>query len=79
MPMRGEIQVSAARPQVSVARPRDPEPSVESAWKWIVATIENPEFLMIALFCTVGLWLTFFLINFFPDFAAISESLQQFP
>jgi hypothetical protein len=78
MPMRGEIQVSAARPQVSATRSREREPSVERAWKRLVAITENPEFLMIALFCTIGLWLTFYFIHFFPDYGAMAESLQSF-
>ena len=72
MPMRGEIEISAVRP-------RHRETRMDKVWEWIVATIENPEFLMIVLFCTIGLWLTFYLINFFPDFGAMSESLATFP
>lgn len=72
MPMRGEIQVS-------VARPCSRESRVDKVWAWIVAAIENPEFLMIILFCTVGLWLTFYFIQFFPDYGAMAASLEAFP
>jgi hypothetical protein len=88
MPMRGEIQISAARPRQSEV-PRETwretrhetrrESWLDKTWQWIVATVENPEFLMIVLFCTVGLWLTFYFINFFPDFGAEAAMLQTFP
>jgi hypothetical protein len=93
MPMRGEIQISAAPPRHretsrgiwrEVRRETGHEAWSDKAWSdkvwdWIVATVENPEFLMVVLFCTVGLWLTFYLLNFFPDFGAVSEALQQIP
>jgi hypothetical protein len=68
MPMRSEIQIS-------VAEPRRRETWMDKAWQWTVATVENPEFLMVVLFCAVGLWMTFYFIHYFPDFGA----LQQMP
>ena len=84
MPMRGEIQVTAVR-----SRDRETwretwreawrESWANKVWAWIVATVENPEFLMVVLFCTVGLWLTFYFIHFFPDFGEMAEALGQIP
>jgi hypothetical protein len=79
MPMRGEIQVSAVRPQVSATRSRSREPWMDKVWGWIAATIDNPEFFMIVLFCTIGLWLTFYFIHFFPDYGAMAEALETLP
>lgn len=67
MPMRGELQIAMDRPGDRLRR-------LNEVWSWIVATIKNPEFLMIVLFCAVGLWLTFYLIRFCPDFGAIAGS-----
>jgi len=72
MPMRSEIQIAATRP-----RPR--ETWMDKVWQRIVATIENPEFLMIVLFCAVGLWLTFYFLHYFPDYGAMVVSLEQMP
>jgi hypothetical protein len=55
--MRGELQISAA--DLSTGRS-----VVDEVRSWIVATITNPEFGMIALFCAVGLWLTFYFFQF---------------
>lgn len=71
MPMRGELQVAAAR--LSDHR------SADDVWAWIVATIKNPEFRMIVLFCSVGLWLTFYFIHRFPDFGEMVDPVVLFP
>lgn len=72
MPMRSEIQIAAARPSYR-------ETWSDKVWQWIAATITNPEFLAIVLFCAVGLWLTFYFMHYFPDFGATAVSLEQFP
>jgi hypothetical protein len=72
MPMRYELQISAA--------PLSDRPSAMWAiWSWIVATIKSPEFLMVVLFCAVGLWLTFYFIHYFPNYGEMVESLGQIP
>ena len=72
MPMRAELPIRAARAS------NDP-PVMDKAWSWIVATVQSPEFLMVALFCAIGLWLTFYFIHYFPDYGAVAESLEAFP
>jgi hypothetical protein len=72
MPMRGELQISTARPSSR-------KTWAEGVWERIVAIIENPEFLIVALFCAVGLWLTFYFVHFFPDYGAMVESLECMP
>jgi hypothetical protein len=52
MPMRSELRVSSLD--------LDDRQSASDAWPAIVTTISDPEFAMIALFCAVGLWLTFY-------------------
>lgn len=69
MPMRSELQISRAAPSYRLL-------PLNEAWSWIVATIQNPEFLMIVLFCAVGLWLTFDFIQRFPDFGAMVDLLE---
>ena len=41
--------------------------------------LSSPEFLAVALFCTVGLWVTAYFIHYFPDFGAMAVSLEIFP
>lgn len=72
MPMRAELPIAAAR----ISNPPSPLGRVGS---WISATFESAEFLMVALFCAVGLWLTFCFIHYFPDFGTMAASLQVFP
>jgi hypothetical protein len=48
-------------------------------WEWIVATMENNEFLTVALFCSIGLCLTLYFMHFFPDFGAMAESPLGIP
>jgi hypothetical protein len=72
MPMRDELQVVAARLS-------DQQSARDDVWAWIVATIKNPEFWMIVLFCLVGLWLTFLFIHRFPDFGEMVEPVVLFP
>jgi hypothetical protein len=72
MPMRSELPICASLPRLRA-----------SGWKaacaWIVAMINCPEFLMMALFSTVGLWLIYGLQVFLPDFGELVVSLNQFP
>jgi len=72
MPMRAELPVAAAKM-------RNRPSVVDWVASWIVATIKCPEFLMIVLFCTVGLWLTFYFMHSFPDFGGGADSLEVFP
>lgn len=72
MPMRAELPVAAAR---IINRPSP----FDRVGSWIIATIRCPEFLMVTLFCAVGLWLTFYFLHYFPDFGAVTESLEAFP
>lgn len=62
MPMRGELRSSAA--DLYYRRSVIEE-----------VTVTNPELAMIALFCAVGLWLSFYFIHFFPDFGELATSL----
>ena len=72
MPMRSELPVRAAR----MSNP----PSLPNAGgSRIGAMLSSPEFLAVALFCTVGLWLTAYFIHYFPDFGAMAVSLEIFP
>ncbi len=70
MPMRGELQISAAH--LNYRRP-----VIDDVWSWLVATVTNPEFGVIALFCAVGLWLTFYFLHAFPNFGGMAVSLGQ--
>jgi hypothetical protein len=72
MPMRAELPIA-------VTRTRNDPSALDRAWSWIIATIKNPEFLAVTLFCAVGLWLTFYFMHYFPDYGAMSASLQAFP
>lgn len=68
MPMRGELSVWEAGRREGKSR-------VGQIWAWTVATVKNTEFQIVALFCAVGLWLTFDFIHRFPDFAAMVDLL----
>jgi hypothetical protein len=70
MPMRGELSICPLKSRRRAS-------ATERVCAWIVATIKNPEFLMIALFCAVGLWLTFYFVHFVPEFGGMVESLEQ--
>jgi hypothetical protein len=72
MPMRAELPIAATRMSY-------PPSALDRVGSWIIATIKCPEFLMVALFCAVGLWLTFYFMHYFPDFGAMTESLEVFP
>lgn len=72
MPMRAELPVAA--PRIS-----KPPSALDKVGSWIIATIKSPEFLMVAFFCAVGLWLTFYFIHYFPEFGAMAEGLEVFP
>jgi hypothetical protein len=61
MPMRSDLPTCDAGPRRGTS-------TLRSAWAWTVATLKDPEFQLIALFCTVGLWLTFYFTVRFPDF-----------
>jgi hypothetical protein len=71
MPMRSELQISNVQWT-------DRQPAVSEVWSWIATAVTNPELGMIALFCAVGLWLTFLFIHLSPDFGAMAEALQPF-
>ena len=69
MPMRTELQVAAVRIR---HRPS----GLGRVGSWINAALNCPDFLMVALFCTVGLCLTLYFLHYFPDFGAVAEALQ---
>ncbi len=66
MPMRSELPISNIQLN-------DRRSAVSDAWTWIAATITNPELGMIALFCAVGLWLTFDFLHFSSDLPALGS------
>ena len=68
MPMRGELPLGAMGL-------RNRPSALNSVCSWIVAQTRDPEFMMIALFCTVGLWSTFQFMRFFTDFGAMETPL----
>jgi hypothetical protein len=72
MPMRTELPVRTARMN-------NPPSALDRVASWIGATLNSPEFLMVALFCATGLWLTAYFIHYFPDFGAMAESIESFP
>ena len=69
MPMRSELQMAPVRIRHQPSR-------LGRVGAWINATLNSPDFLMVALFCTVGLCLTLYFLHYFPDFGAVAESLQ---
>ncbi len=71
MPARSELPTSVV---VLPRRVSEPDKILSS----IAATLKNPEFLIVALICVFGLWLTFVLIHYFPDFANTVASLDMF-
>ena len=70
MPMRGELQISAA--DLSNRRP-----VADDKWSWSLTTLTNPEFGMIALLCAVGLWLTFYGLHFLSNSGGMVDTLGQ--
>ena len=70
MPMRGELQISAA--DLS-----DRRRVADDAWICSLATLTNPEFGMIALLCAVGLWLTFYGLHFLSNSGGMADTLGQ--
>lgn len=58
MPMRDELQNS----DIDLS---DRQSAIGDGRSGIVTTVSNPEFGMIALFCAVGLWLTFYYLHYF--------------
>jgi hypothetical protein len=71
MPARSELPTSV------VVLPRRVSASDKMIGS-IAAMLKNPEFQIAALFSGVGLWLTFVLIQYFPDYAATVASLDLF-
>jgi hypothetical protein len=59
MPMRGELPACDAGPCRVTS-------TLRLGWVWAVAGLKDPEFQLVALFCAVGLWLTFYFIVRFP-------------
>ena len=70
MPMRGELQISAA----DLSNRRH---VADDEWSCSLATLTNPEFGMIALLCAVGLWLTFYGLHFLSNSGGMVETLGQ--
>lgn len=63
--MRGELQISAAHRTNRKSMPDH-----------VVAEMTPVEFEIVALFCALGLLLSFYVIHFFPDFGALVGSLE---
>jgi hypothetical protein len=57
MPMRDELQIS----DIDLSDRRTINGDAASC---IIPTITSPEFGMVALFCAVGLWTTFYFLHF---------------
>ncbi|MGB6537832.1 MAG: hypothetical protein WBF58_17925 [Xanthobacteraceae bacterium] len=70
MPARSELPAP-------VAALRQPS-ATDQILSAVGATLRNPEFQMIALFCAIGLWLTFVAIQHFPGFGETVVSLGRF-
>lgn len=70
MPMRSELPM----PTVLLSRRVS---ATDKVLSWIVATLRSPEFLMVVLFCAVGLWLTFYLLHSVPNFGEIVASFEE--
>ena len=70
MPMRGDLQIPAARTRnrAAAAEPIRRLPVLDGSDLTVTLSI-----------CIVGLSVTLVALNFFPDFAAISAVLDQFP
>jgi len=49
-----------------------------SPWSWLVVVITEPNLMAVALFCAIGLLVTFNLILRFPDLGAIIAQQNQF-
>jgi hypothetical protein len=64
------VPLRADLPVVTVATRKWTSPPSRH-WAWTVATIKDPEFQMVVLFCAVGLWLTFCFMHDFSDFVQI--------
>ena len=47
-------------------------------WNRIVAVLQNPDFAVIVMLCTLGLLATTFMLLEFPHFGQAMESVQQF-
>jgi hypothetical protein len=71
MPVRSELPASV------VALPRRTS-ATDKMLSSIAATLKNPEFLIAGLISAFGLWLTFVLIHYVPDYAATVASLNLF-
>ena len=50
----------------------------EAAWHQVLAETTDPDFIIIAAFCTIGLLITINVILRFPDFGASAERYNQF-
>ncbi|MGB6537737.1 MAG: hypothetical protein WBF58_17440 [Xanthobacteraceae bacterium] len=71
MPARSELTASVA------ILPRQPS-ATDKFLSAVGATLRNPEFQIVALFCAIGLGLTLVAIQHFPGFAETVASLDQF-
>jgi hypothetical protein len=80
----GKVEVpmrysSARNERLILADPLDPRRRQEATtWDHITAALNDPELIAIALFCTLGLLATIGITLLFPNFGALSASLQAF-
>jgi hypothetical protein len=71
MPVRSELPASVTvLPRRATAT--DKIPNSIAAW------LKSPEFAIVALISVFGLWLTFMLTEYFPDYASTVASLNLF-
>lgn len=49
-----------------------------SAYDWFLSRAQDPETLVIILFCLAGLVATLYAIHQFPDFGALMQGMNQF-
>jgi len=70
MPMRRELPVSALRMHNLCRR--------SAVRAWIGAMLLDAEFLLVALFCVVGLRFTFYFMRLMPGFGEIVAALDPF-
>jgi len=63
MPMRGELSIAAAALDGHAL-------AADAAWSRFVATIRDPNLVVVTSLCAIGLLITLSLIHSFPNLAA---------
>jgi hypothetical protein len=73
MPMRGEL------PPISTRDYAHRPSALENAWSRLAEVLGNSDLQAVAIFCTIGLLLTFNAIVRFPEFGLRVAELAVFP